>query len=73
VLLRSKSVVVSDLGNGIRSRCQVGAKKMSESKPFDDASFVIQSAVETGVDWLLQEQSGRYLSTVLMTAGVSAG
>jgi hypothetical protein len=70
VLLRSKGVVVSDLGNGIRSRCQVGAEKMSESKPFDDASLVIQRAVETGVDWLLQEQSGRYLLTVPMTVGV---
>jgi hypothetical protein len=72
VLLRSKDVVVSDLGKGVRSGCQVCAEKMSESKPSDDASLVNQRAVKTGVGLLLQEQSGRYLLTVPMAVGVKA-
>lgn len=43
---------------------------MSESKPSEDASLLNQGAVKTGVDYLLQEQSGRYLLTVLMAVGV---
>jgi hypothetical protein len=45
---------------------------MSESKPFDDASLTSQVAVKTGVGQLLQDQSGRYLFTDPMAAGVKA-
>ncbi|CAB3767337.1 hypothetical protein LMG29542_05582 [Paraburkholderia humisilvae] len=39
MLLRSKDVVVSDRGKVIRQGWQVRVEKMSESKPFDDASL----------------------------------
>jgi hypothetical protein len=70
VLLRSKGVVVSDRGKVVRTGWQVSVEKMSESKPSEDASLLNQGAVKTGVDYLLQEQSGRYLLTVLMAVGV---
>ena len=70
VLLRSKGVVVSDRGKGVRSGRQVCVEKMSESKPFEDASLVHLGAVKTGADYLLQEQLGRYLLTVPMAVGV---
>ena len=40
MLLRSKGVVVSDRGKVIHKGWQVGVEKMSESKPFDDASLI---------------------------------
>jgi hypothetical protein len=40
VLLRSKGVVVSDRGKVILLEWQVGIGKMSESKPFEDASLL---------------------------------
>ena len=43
---------------------------MSESKPSDDASLLPQDTAKTGDDHWLQEQSGRYLFTVLMAVGV---
>ncbi len=70
MLLRSKDVVVSDRGKGVRSGCQVWMEKMSESKPADDASLLPQEIAETGVDHWLHEQSGRYLLTVPMAIGV---
>ena len=72
VLLRSKGVVVSDRGKVVRKGRQVRVEKMSESKPFDDASLRDQSAVETGGNRLLQDQSGRDLFTGLTAAGVEA-
>jgi hypothetical protein len=39
MLLRSKDAVVSDRGKVIRQGWQVRVEKMSESKPFDDASL----------------------------------
>jgi hypothetical protein len=41
VLLRPKGVVVSDRGKVIREGWQVRVGKMSESKPFDDASLIL--------------------------------
>jgi hypothetical protein len=49
VLLRSKGVVVSDCGKGADKRRQVRIEKMSESKPFEDASLSWSSAVKTKV------------------------
>ena len=72
MLLRSKGVVVSDRGKGIDKRCQVSIEEMSESKPSDDASLLPQGTAKTGDDHWLQEQSGRYLFTVLMAVGVKA-
>ena len=43
VLLRPKGVVVSDCGKVISRGWQVGVEKMSESKPFDDASLLIKA------------------------------
>jgi len=40
VLLRSKGVVVSDRGKVVLKGWQVSVEKMSESKPFDDASLI---------------------------------
>jgi len=40
VLLRSKGVVVNDRGKVIQKGWQVRVEKMSESKPFDDASLI---------------------------------
>ena len=45
MLLRSKGVVVSDRGKVIRKGWQVRVEKMSESKPFDDASLVLFKAL----------------------------
>jgi len=71
VLLRSKGVVVSDRGKKASAeRCQVSIEEMSESKPSDDASLLPQDTAKTGDDHWLQEQSGRYLFTVLMAVGV---
>jgi hypothetical protein len=58
VLLRPKGVVVSDRGKVIPEGWQVSRKKMSESKPFDDASLPNENAVKTGVFNALQDQSG---------------
>ena len=70
MLLCSKGVVVNNWGKDLRLGGQVSVEEMSESKPSDDASLVNQRAVKTGVDLLLQEQSGRYLLTVPMAVGV---
>jgi hypothetical protein len=69
VLLRSKDVVVSDRGKVTRWGWQVRIEKMSDSKPTEDASLC-QGAVETEVDHWLQDESGRYLLTDPMAAGV---
>ena len=63
-------VVVNDCGKGILSGCQVSIEKMSESKPFDDASLPNQSAVKTGVWRLFQDEPRGNLLIVLATVGV---
>ena len=40
VLLRSKGVVVNDLGKGVQQGRQVCVEEMSESKPSDEASLI---------------------------------
>ncbi|WP_156132384.1 hypothetical protein [Paraburkholderia terrae] len=72
VLLRPKGAVVSDRGKVTRGGWQVRIEQISESKPSDDASLLIKSAVKTGVVCLLQDQSGRHLITGPMAAGVKA-
>jgi hypothetical protein len=48
----------------------VSIEKMSESKPFDDASLPNQSAVKTGVWRLFQDEPRGNLLIVLATVGV---
>ena len=72
VLLRSKGVVVSDRGKGVRSERQVRVEKMSESKPSDDASLWLQGTVKTGVYQVLRDKSGRNLLTNPVAVGVKA-
>jgi len=70
VLLRSKGAVVNDYGKGGRTGRQVSIEKMSESKPYDDASLCRIGTAKIGDVRELRDQSGRHLFTVPMAVGV---
>ena len=72
VLLRSKGVVVSDRGKVVRKGRQVRVEKMSESKPFDDASLTYQALSKLGASHNSRISQGGNLSTDLTAAGVEA-
>ena len=72
VPLRSKGVVVSDRGKAIRKGRQVRVEKMSESKPFDDASLMTKVLSKLGASHDSRISQGGNLSTDLTAAGVEA-
>jgi len=72
VLLRSKVVVVSDCGKGVRSERQVSTEKMSASEPLMTHRKSLIEAVKTEIDNLSQEKPEGYLFTVQVAVGVKA-
>jgi hypothetical protein len=72
VLLRSKGVVVSDRGKVVWKGRQVRVEKMSESKPFDDASLMSKVLSKLGASHDSRISQGENLFTDLTTAGVEA-
>ena len=71
-LLRSKGVVVSDRGKVVRKGRQVRVEKMSESKPFDDASLMTKALSKLGASHHPRISQGGNLFTDLTAAGVEA-
>jgi len=70
VLPRSKGLVVNDCGKGVPLGRQVSVEEMSESKPFDDASLIRLKCCRDWIGSVIREESGRYLFTSPMAAGV---